>query len=94
MKTKVETAAPVVSLGACAGPQAVGVVGERLVVAWAGSVGLPPTRGEYPLPAGRVVAVGMASSGPSVLMADGDLLAWDGTRWVKAFSLLDGEVTS
>lgn len=93
MKTKQSGAleeARELKLAACALGQAVAVVGNELRFAWNGGVDMPAARESYPLPPGRVVALG---PGPSVLMVDGSLWVVHGGQLVKTLTLF-GEVMS
>jgi hypothetical protein len=79
-----------VRLAACAGTLAGAIVNKKLRVKVCISVGAPVTMREFPLPPGRIIAVGVYPT-ITLMMANGDLMVWHDRKWVKCYSLADEE---
>jgi hypothetical protein len=72
----------------CVGTLAAAIVGRKLTVMAAAHPGAPVTSRSFPLPRGRIVAIGI-ERGISLVMANGDLLYWWNNEWTVAFNLAD-----
>ena len=92
-KAEVPTATvsvPELTVAACGEANAIALVGDKVRLMYAVSVGFPVTVRDLPLPpGGRIVALGVAGS-TSALVADGTLWAWTrNERWERVGNLLD-----
>ena len=76
-------------LAACSPWRAVGIVGRTLRLVASAGPGFKPVNEELKLPRGRVAA--LDASGPSVLMASGELFVWGAQqgRWLRVGNLND-----